>query len=383
MKLRRRVSPIVLLLLAISLVGSPGAVAQDAPSFVVTDLIKIVEEGTESIRGRVSALNSQGVAIGYSSNLPSKWSPFIAIDGEVERIKSGELGASIVDINDDGVIVGRTLTSRDDTLGALGTPTMWVDGVAQELPMPASAEGVPAYTGVARAINNDGVIVGEAWIEDEFQTQFAVIWTDGVPSTLPNAFAYEACVAYDISNNGHIAGQCWNPNVGQWQAVAWIDGQVAILDQGGYGFGFAAKIVDDPITGLPYVTGEVATVQDQPEDTLAVVWDLTLQIGDGTGFMTQLTPPEGMSFCSATSINVVDGDIWSVGYCSMPDGTDAWPTFAVLWAGDAAGAPLDDLAVDADAYTIQVPYDINESGTIAAVAKKGDVYRGILLTLEG
>lgn len=365
------------------LIASPLAHAQSAPSFAVTDLIRIVEEGAEAYTGRVAAINNDGVIIGYSGHLPAKWSPFTVTDGEVTWIPSGELGASMTDINDNGVIVGRTVTERSEELGALGLPTMWVDGEPTELAMPVGPAGLTAYTGIARAINNDGVIVGEAWFDDEFQTQYAVIWIDGVPSALPNAFAYDACMATDISENGAIAGQCWNPNFGEWQATAWIDQQVAILDHGTYGFGYAASIVDDPVTGLPYVVGEVASTQNEPEDTHAAIWDLTV-LGSSPAYapLGELAPPDGMSYCSGAAVAIADGEIWTVGYCSTPDGTDDWPTFGMLWIGGDQGLDLNELATDAGSLVIELPFDVNSDGSITANATKGDVIRGVVLHRE-
>ncbi|MDQ2682049.1 MAG: hypothetical protein M3Y37_00840, partial [Chloroflexota bacterium] len=210
-----RVLSLALGLLLVS--GSAGG-AQSA-QFTLTDLIRNSEEGAEAFAGSPRGINNDGTVVGFTGMLPEKSSPYIYEDGDIRRVPSGEFGATLTDINDEGISTGRTVTGRTDTGAPLGFPTTWEGNESEALPMPLNLAGREAVEGIARAINNQGVIAGDVSFDTASFERVAVVWTDREPQILPNAFGVDGCTAWDISEQGGVAGQCFNPATGQYQPI--------------------------------------------------------------------------------------------------------------------------------------------------------------------
>lgn len=375
-----RVLSLALALILIS--GTLGA-AQSA-QFTLIDLIRNTEEGAEAFAGSPRGINNDGTVVGFTGALPEKSSPYIYEDEDIRRVPSGEFGATLTDINDDGIVTGRTVTGRTDTGAPLGFPTTWEDDEPEALPMPLNLAGREAVEGIARAINNDGVIAGDVSFDTASFERVAVVWTDREPLILPNAFGVDGCTAWDISEAGGVAGQCFNPATGQYHPIAWIDGQPVVLDLGKHLFGIATGIVFDEATGSHVLVGEVADSQQEPTYLQPAYWDLAIVIGTpGITPLQELPTLEEMPYCTAKRIAMVteaEGEWWIVGVCLSAIADETAQQAGVLW-DETTIRDLNEIT-DAGAYRIVTAESINDAGQITGIAIKRDVVRGVLLTPE-
>jgi uncharacterized membrane protein len=228
----RSSSRVVPLLLAVALLlGTRLSGAAADPAYEIVDLGATSVPGSEAIIGGAQGINEKGHVVGFVSVSPERTSPFIFRGSKVKRVKSGKLGATFQDINDQGVIVGREVTARAENGAASGFPAVWVKEKQTLLELPVDEFGQAGIGGVARAINDDGVIAGEVNFPDHLA---AVVWEDGSPRILPAAFGDLNCVATDVNNDGVIGGICRNPATGGNSPVLWHGDEIVLLDPLGY-----------------------------------------------------------------------------------------------------------------------------------------------------
>ncbi|HTJ33045.1 MAG TPA: hypothetical protein VL738_07430 [Dactylosporangium sp.] len=161
-------------------------------------------------------INSAGVAVGYTTR--QRRVPWVVVDG-----RAHELARAGGD-NDDAVAYG--INAAGQIAGTVkGRPVLWPgpDGQAAPLPLPG-----PGYSGWARAVDDDGTVVGQlfhddgsaawAWAPDGTPTMLAAPVIDGKPATEYGAF--------DV-RNGWVAGTAgttgvlWNLRTGKVRVVAW------------------------------------------------------------------------------------------------------------------------------------------------------------------
>jgi hypothetical protein len=105
------------------------------------------------------------------------------------------------DINDSGVIVGRTG-------GTYNFPLRWASPTSVPEKLPLTGIQYPVYLVHARAVNNSGVIVGYA-LEDmpkNRQRYEALIWSGGTMSILPRPAGVTSQLASNINDAGVISG---------------------------------------------------------------------------------------------------------------------------------------------------------------------------------
>lgn len=148
-------------------------------------------------------MNDQGVVVGNMYVSATKNSPWVFQDGKMTRIKTGEFGARVSCINNNGVMGGRELLGWHNETQAFGRPVLWVDGEKQVMPYP---EGLPSPAEEGRVfdINSDGVAVGSVSIAGG--TTFPVAWRNGVPEILEMPSGESRGTAAHINEGGLIVG---------------------------------------------------------------------------------------------------------------------------------------------------------------------------------
>jgi hypothetical protein len=164
------------------LAAYPGARLIRAQGSAEYDLIDFgpfeveVTSGRALGPGTVTQLNESGMVCGRigvaeDRSSPATWST----SGKLKRLKSGKLGGTTLDLNDDGVVVGFEFESD----GFPERPVVWRDGEPIELPnLTGDTAGA---RGRATCITNDGVIGGSVETGDGSQ---AVLWIDDVAQPL-------------------------------------------------------------------------------------------------------------------------------------------------------------------------------------------------------
>jgi hypothetical protein len=158
-------------------------------------------------------------------------------------------------INNARVLVG-------NTLGSSVYAIIWDNPSAIPVRLPLPALQYPVYQGVARSINNTGIIVGyvlETLPRNKSRYE-AIVWVDGTPSILPLPPGGTSQLASNVNDAGVISGISdgarpirWTPRVGGGYDIA-----VANFDVGG-------SNLDTGIDACGRITGG--------SDSGAWVWD--------------------------------------------------------------------------------------------------------------
>ncbi|MHC5210696.1 MAG: hypothetical protein ACYTG2_08255 [Planctomycetota bacterium] len=170
-----------------------------------------------------SALIAFGLMLGAPAAQAGDPPAYTFVDlGTLGGPASGAMG-----LNDMGQVVG---WSSIDPLCVINdhycrTAFVWEDGVMSPLGfLPGDEESV------ARAINNDGLIVGTSEFDIIFGsgTFHGVTWTDGVIAALPDFGA--GSFPSDVNASGQIVGWASNPGVSADRAVSWLGG--ALTNEG-------------------------------------------------------------------------------------------------------------------------------------------------------
>ncbi|MCH8007222.1 MAG: hypothetical protein IH888_13510, partial [Planctomycetes bacterium] len=215
---------------------------------------------------RASDINDRGQIVGEleKGNLPhaALWQAGEVI--ELGTLPGGNFSTASA-INNSGQIVG--LAGNSDT--GLFRPFLWQDGVMTDLKLPLGPKGrandinetgaivgwmgsspfvahafmlhegkvtdlgfmLGGLSGNAKAINNNGQIVGEGLVElkDGTQVSTSFLWDDGLMTdlgTLPNLTATRAL---DINDQGQVVGICHNPIHNVLKPFLWQHGVIRDL----------------------------------------------------------------------------------------------------------------------------------------------------------
>jgi uncharacterized membrane protein len=148
-------------------------------------------------------MNDNGVVVGNMYIDAEKNSPWIFQDGQMTRIRTGQYGARVSCINNNGVMGGRELLGWHNESQPFGRPVLWIDGEKEVLPYPEGLPG-PAEEGRVFDLNSDGVAVGNVSIAGG--TTFPVVWRNGVPQVLEMPSGESRGVANHINETGTIVG---------------------------------------------------------------------------------------------------------------------------------------------------------------------------------
>lgn len=178
----------------------------------------------------------------------------------------GYTTGSVSDLNDKGVAVGHL----NDARGAQ-RPVLWKGGKVRALRMPPGASSA-----VPHALNNNGMVVGEATRRSTGDTT-AVVWVKGVAKWLPVPPRDELMQDRDytsargVSDTGVIVGEVFS--ISYVSPIAWRGPRFTYSTAGGEG------------SGLDVNSSGVAVATNYQEQSEALRWDL------GTGVLARL--PQG------------------------------------------------------------------------------------------
>ena len=310
---------------------------------------------------RIGGINASGDLCGRFAVSEERFSPAIwPVAGSMRRLKSATLGGEARAINADGVVVGRQQYAVDG--GYLTRPAVWRDGEPTNLPGLLFGDD-----GVARDINDDGVIVGGVgtpvigarWIDDEVEE-------------LPNPDGAIGFAPWRINNAGTIFGVVVLESADDPRQVAFLRGDE-----------YELITLPDDVQGYLSVNGTTAIGMSENEIAVVTVgFDSTIypvRIEDGES--TQIAPPSDDMNLSLWDINDA-GD--AIGHY--------WPKADGLATGDAAAVlhrngellDLNTLVAETVDLRIHEALAINDAGMIAghAIGPNGLTHGVVLVPLE-
>jgi probable HAF family extracellular repeat protein len=248
-------------------VGSTGQVVgviqnsndYEQPFITVDGNIKALDALHNDDTARAVAVNSSGVAVGYSC---------LAVNPECSAVTwvaggtptTFAEGFSPKAINDAGEIVGSLYQSNSSGITSPSGLAIWQKGVFSPLPWLSQAQGGSAGA-LPNAINSAGVIAGELYLIDANNaiTGYAVVWAG---SKIQNLGANAA--AKGINDHGQVVGFSGN------DAALWTNGVLTDLGNLEGGFTVAYAINN---SGIIVGTANVPYSPSMPYETsAAVVW---------------------------------------------------------------------------------------------------------------
>ncbi len=312
--------------------------------------VEVIEGPTGG--GSARGINSAGHVVGYDVSGAFLWTPAtgaVALD-----LPPHELTSRAYDINDAGQITG-TYTIQDDDLGQLGflfqSPYFADLGI---LPGGNWTEGL--------ALNNLLQITGYSGNNITGPWQ-GFVWHQTVMTDLGPDVAADSSRAYDISNNGQVAGSSWTSGDPlSYEAFIWHEGNVTMLGPLPGGLNSQARGIND--IGQVVGFGDVAD-ERRGMVTRAFLWT--------AGDMIDLGTLPGRPDCTAFGINNA-GKI--VGQCSDSGQNQA----AFIWQNGTI-SELNQLVAEDVCMDMAVAFAINDAGQIVGNGGVlGVASGGVLLT---
>jgi len=354
-------------LIAGVLAAFPGARlirAQDGAAYDLIDLgpfeTSVPTDSGFAINGngRVGGINDVGDVCGRVAVSEERFSPAIwPVTGTMRRLKSATLGGEARAINADGVVVGRQQYAVEG--GYLTRPAVWRDGEPTNLPGLLFGD-----EGVARDINDDGVIIGGVGTP-----VIGARWVDDEAEELPNPDGAIGFAPWRINNAGTIFGVVVLESADEPR-------QVAFLREDEY------ELITLPEEVQGYLSVNGTTAIGMSENEIAVVsvgFESTIypmRIEDGEA--TQIAPPSDDLNLALWDINDA-GD--AVGhYWPKADGLATGDAVAVLHR-DGELLELNGLVAESVDLRIHEALAINDAGMIAghAVGPNGMTHGVILI----
>ena len=164
-------------------------------------------------------INDASVVVGSALTADTGRQAFIYSDGAMRQLTLGTVFESEArDINNADQVVGWFKTTQSSPSRAF----LWANGVRTDLG--ALASGAASR---ANAINEDGIVVGQADTDATGTSARGFRWQNGSMQALPTLHGYSGALA--INQDGTIAGYSHNAQ-GQLRAVIWRQGQVFDLN---------------------------------------------------------------------------------------------------------------------------------------------------------
>ena len=177
----------------------------------------------DTLPGRAYRVNGQGEIVGEAGDQARYWLYDPASQDVLPIPLPDPEGIALdksraTDINDDGLIVG--VGWADHGQGLVGYPLVWVDAMSEPLILPLPQGST---IGGATAVNNAGVVVGVAGLED---SAAAIAWRVAAGGLVEGPVVLatgESASAQDINENGGAVG--WvNDHAVRW-TLGW-DGEL-------------------------------------------------------------------------------------------------------------------------------------------------------------
>jgi probable HAF family extracellular repeat protein len=224
----------------------------EQPFITVDGNIKALDALHSDDTARAVAINSSGVAVGYSclSSNP-ECSAVTWVAGGIPTVFAE--GFYPKAINDAGEIVGSLYQSNSSGITSPSGLAVWQKGVFSPLPWLSQPQGGSAGA-LPNAINSAGVVAGELYLigADNGITGYAVVWNG---SQIQNLGANAA--AKGINDHGQVVGFSGN------DAALWTNG--ALTDLGNLEGGFTvANAINN--------SGVIVGTADLSLNSAAVVW---------------------------------------------------------------------------------------------------------------
>jgi probable HAF family extracellular repeat protein len=164
-------------------------------------------------------LNQAGTVVGTALPATGNRRAFIYQNGAMSEVTLGSISESQAnDINNSGQVVGWLKAAP----GSPARAFLWQNGVRTDI-----GALVSGGSSVANAINESGVVVGEADIDTTGGGRRAFRWQNGSLQALPTLEGRQAS-ARAINDEGVIVG--WSETSTAMHAVIWRNGQIADLN---------------------------------------------------------------------------------------------------------------------------------------------------------
>ena len=174
--------------------------------FALTETISFRER---DYRGSFWDINTAGEVGGAFVVSGTKYSPTIwSPEGKAKRLKSGKFGGEVWAINNNGIAAGSGylgvlgFQSEESPYPGYTTPRAWKDGQPVELEI--MGDDVKASTGSVLDVNDDGIMVGYL-LDPALNLQVPVKWQDGAVTVLAGGSS-PGGYANLVNNAGDIAG---------------------------------------------------------------------------------------------------------------------------------------------------------------------------------
>jgi hypothetical protein len=325
-------------------------------------------DGSAAFLESARAVNDEGtvagnLAISEERIAPVTWSS----GGEMSRLRSGKYGGVAYGLNNTGLVVGslfRGFASQEQ-------PVYWRDGERASLPAPDELGS--EFVGLARAVNDAGVIAG--WVatpppEGVAPAQIPVRWIGNEVEALPVPEGTTSARAEVVDQAGVVIGAAQIGIAGgqsAGRAVIWSDDGMTLLDlPEGHAEADTSGAAGIDAAGRVYVT------------VLAAGFSSSTSYVYESGVPTPLPPLNASDrYSQVTGVNRSNVAVGS-GF-DDPGGAIR----AVIWT-DGEPAPLSELIPADSGLTLGHPGAISDTGYIvaAATAGSGEQHRVLLVPAE-
>ncbi len=363
--------------LTITLITS--ATNAGAPQYTITNLGPIAP-WVPYAYSNADAVNNLGQIAGRSTNPDDENEATLWLQEPAYGLPTGPTALGFdraYDINDLGQTVGFGP-------GGWGQAYLWdpVTGVHPLGYLPGGGHSI------AKAINNNGFVVGEGDTDDPEDYRHGFLW-DGIEMTDLGTFGGVASFARDINESNQIVGESWYAEPEPWnpyiRAALW-------LPEPAYGLDAGMHDIDD-LSTEHFQTSSAESINEKGQIACRGTW--LNEFGQGiTQFWLWLPEPAYGLPAGMNDLRGYGGDVtFPVFAHAMNDNgeivarsdlepwnpCDGWA--GVLWRG-GEWYDLNDCipAEDQAAWSLESALDINDSGQIAGWGERYGMIHGFLLT---
>ena len=244
-------------------------------------------------------INNNGQVLGYGLTPEGNLEAFIWKDNSLEFL--GTLGGLLsipIAINDAGDVIGISETSTSEQL----TGFIYKDGTINNL------DAGQGFITLPKAFNENGEVVGiYAPIEDKFadpNLSGAFLWSEGELTDL-GSLGGSGTLPLDINNEGKIIALSENAEE-EIESVLWDSGDLKILEQVAVSFDGEGNTID--LINQVDQAADLSVVQTASSESVLAGEEITYTFTitndgahDAQGVQLAYTLPEGATFVSATT----------------------------------------------------------------------------------